>query len=45
MFEIFWKCFEFIDYSFLFNSTCVSTMSLYTPVLAIKTGFVLHICI
>ena len=38
-----WKYFEFIHYSFLVKETYVSTMPLYTHVLVIKNGYVLHI--
>ena len=36
IFENLWKWFEFIHYSFLVNNTCVSTLSLYVHVIAIK---------
>ena len=38
IFENLWKWFEFIHYSFLVNNTCVSTLSLYAHVIAIKMG-------
>ena len=45
IFEILWKWFEFIHYSFLVSNTCVSTLPLYAHVVAIKNGCLLHICI
>ena len=45
IFEILWKWFEFIHYSFLVNNTCVSALTLYALVIAIKNGCLLHICI
>ena len=45
IFENLWKWFEFIDYSFLVNKTCVSNLPLYAHGIAFRSGCLLHICI